>query len=148
MGSTTVTPPAATSTTAAPSTEASVEIDRLLREPGAPADRDREPVASVNPALVDTRHPGTADLRPESSGNANAAPDGSASIPEPQAQALPATAPAEAAGATTTVAATNVVDLTSPAAPSITASPVTSGSTPEATTSTSATAASESSTVR
>ena len=139
---------AASATTPVASTETSAEIDRLLRDPSAPADREREPVASVNPALVDTRQPGTTDLRPESSGNANAAPDASASIPEPQAQALPATATTEAAGATTTVAATNVVDLTSPAAPSITTSPIASGSTPEAAPSTSATAASESSTVR
>jgi hypothetical protein len=91
--------------------EASAEIDRLLRNPDAPQDRNREAVVVVNPALVDTRQSAVSELRVETTGNESTGADASgasapASSPETSSQiggtADPAAVASVAGSSTTT----------------------------------------------
>jgi len=59
--------------------EAAAEVDRLLANPSTPpSDREPAAVARVSPALVDSRVPGTSELRVESTTPEQPAPDAAA----------------------------------------------------------------------
>jgi hypothetical protein len=74
------------------------QLDRLLTNPSnTPPERDREAVATANPALVDSRQSPTTALRPENIPPASPAPEAAPSgVPAP-VSAAPGVPPSEAA---------------------------------------------------
>jgi hypothetical protein len=120
--------------------EASAEADRLLRNPDAPQDRPRETVATMSPMLVDTRQPGTSDLRIETTNNdAPTPPAGTASgasVQQPDAPnqvggttdtatVASVAGPSSSTAATSSAQAPTVSTIEMPAAPQAMSSPET-----------------------
>ena len=75
------------------------ELDRLLKNPSStPGERDREAVATANPALVDSRQSASTALRPETVPPASPAPEAAASgLPAPETAGSSVPAPEAAA---------------------------------------------------